>query len=340
MTASYISTKLITRIAAHTIVGTFFLAAACGKEPPPEKKQDTINQEAHGNTNEEPDRPTPSSPKEKFCGPESTVDIPRFDSQRTIESEIKCPSSMKTAFVFDDDSNIRKQHPWDWLLRRPWNLDVACTDANSTTPLQGTMPTFCESIQEMAAIGKDEDLLPCVDKIAHPRTRKRMAHGEQVKFDRTPAVKTINEICRRISDSSLSFVVFAFDGVPDQTTGLKTPLLAFAESISECASDSICVDVVAVPQKFTYYYVLSAKEYTGYGRKAAESLKKQISQNVDHSLEPILLHLSPEDSLRPAARAQVAQVNFEKIYHSQRDESLKHYEDAGIHKIELQEWLE
>jgi len=143
------------------------------------------------------------------------------------------------------------------------------------------------------------------------------------------------------SPDGLEFVVFAFDGIPDQVAGTEAPQVAFANALATCVqSKRIGIDVVAFPQGFSYYYVLSADGFQAYGSAAARRLK-ELAERQGGTSSGIVLRLTGLDDLRPEGRASIADAKVTLVEESQRDESLR-VRTHGVFpltSIETVDWL-
>lgn len=288
------------------------------------------------------------SDTERVCGSKNTANLPRFAQAIAEKPGILCPDGGRIAFVFDDDSRTSQRQPWQWLLTKTWNLKTTC-DGVDRSPLDGAAPRFCESIQELATIGQDDELLPCIDPNGRPRVRTSRGHGDPAKAvdrSRTPAVEALDLICLRMEDQdvtgSLSMVVFAFDGVPDEGgTGSAAFEVAFADRLARCISErGIGVDVVAMPQNYAYYYVLSAPKFRSFGRATALALADEAARQRG-ATKPVVLRLT-SDALTSGGRASIADVKMEMIDWSQRDGSLAPIDDPRIPwtRINTEQWLQ
>lgn len=285
---------------------------------------------------------------ERICGPGHTADLPPFAQPVTTDRGISCPDGDRIAFVFDDDSTTSRRNPWQWLLQETWGLKVACSGSGGRSPLDGAAPRFCESIQELATIGPNDELFSCIDTNGRPRTRTSRGHGDPAKAvepSRTPAVEALDQLCSRLEDraapGSLSLVVFAFDGVPDEGgTGSAAFEVAFADRLARCISErGIGVDVVAMPQDYAYYYVLSAPSFRAFGRSVSEALAAEAARQPG-ATQPVVLRLT-SDSLTSDSHASIANAQMELIDWSQRDGSLALNDDPDVPwtRINTEEWL-
>ena len=226
--------------------------------------------------------------------------------------------------VVDADSSTMRRGKggkWDYLQGQAWNVTARLHKDKSGQPLYQTMPTYCETIQRMGGL-KDKKLeakrlIPCI-----PQTKRKnaQARGSARLRSYTPASKALNKICRLLrtntNEGGWTLGMLAFDGVIDarDVNNPTTPAKEFSEEVGICVKAGVSVQVVALPSRYEYVYVMAAPG-TGHAKYAgvvAAWIAKAMTKEYRGSA-PVVLPLTPVALLDGVARNTVANAKLTRL---------------------------
>ncbi len=249
--------------------------------------------------------------------------------------EAACAARERIGLVVDHDHQSKANGVWAWLAE-PLGIDSEiCHQAGASQALLDHPIERCASIQQLGAAGAPARLDRW--RRCHPTSglAGRLPAGSQ-----TPASSAFTVACKAITDPApadrADLVLFAFDGVPDET-GEGQAHSDFGTAVQKCAEEGTSIVAVAWPEQYRYLYLLSSRAARAHALEVADALSALLAAQAPAGAvgEPAVWSLTP-----PTAQSALTAVRPIAVgSHGRVGGDLGETRDAaGMLQVDVADW--